>query len=383
MENLSQIREEIDNIDKQLLDLFMKRMDLSKRVADVKLVTGDNIYKPEREIEVIKVLTDKANEKYGDKDKSSFIAPYFINIMNLSRQLQYSIVAGEKADQYGDNLVRKSDKQSVDTVFYQGLQGAYSHIASTNIFTSKDGNKPILISKNRFKDVFTAVKMSENSVGVIPLQNSTAGFVDEVYDLLLEQNLYITSMYELEINHCLCSVQGASLATIKTIFSHEQALSQCKNFINDGGYDIVPQSNTARSAKNVAQMNDITAGVICSSEAARINNLVVLKEGIANVSQNCTKFIVISNKLEIDTDDSKIRLVFKTEDNTGALSSVLSIFSSYSINLSHIYSRPCTDDLWSFSFYLEFDGNLLDKKIQTLLYQLKQELKLVKVLGSY
>lgn len=380
MEKLSDIRPLIDEIDKQLLDLFLKRMQLSQRVANVKLVTGDSIYKPEREDEVIENITKGLTQ--DQIDKCEYVKSYFKNIMQLSRQLQYHVLSSNSCNTSIaiDKAPNISLEKKPNTVYIQGTSGAYSHIATKEIFGDNLDN---IEHCPLFLDVFKAVQVSENSVGVIPLQNSTAGSVDEVYDLLLQHNLYITKVYDLDIRHCLCSIKGARIDTITTIFSHPQALSQCKNFIDDNKFNVVAQQNTAVCAKNVAQMNDKSAGVICSYEAAMLNGLDIICENITNVSQNQTKFIVVSKDLSVRKSDKKIRIVFKTDHQSGALSSVLSAFSSYNINLTHIYSRPATDDLWSFSFYVEFDGNLLDPKIQTLLHHLNEELKMIRILGNY
>ncbi len=366
MADLNEIRKNIDIIDKEITQLLLQRYDQSVAVGEYKRESKDDIYKPQREREILERIAD-----IPDRERGEYLKGIFKKIMEHSRRVQYGIADKEDITEYA-----KSDITDA-VVAYQGVEGAYSQIAAKALY-----DNATFVQCKEFEDVFIKVMNEEADYGVIPIQNSTAGAVDEVYDLLLKYKLYIIREYDFSIDHCLCGIEGATLLDIKTVFSHPQALSQCSEFIKANGFDMIPQQNTAVCARNISQMGDRQSAAICSRDAAENFNLKVIKEGICNNRFNQTRFVVISRKLLVMDSQSRIRIVFQTANKAGALSDVLSIFSSYNVNLTHIYSRPDSSDLWSYSFYAEFEGSLLDESVKTLIYHLSKELKYIRILGG-
>lgn len=265
----------------------------------------------------------------------------------------------------------------INTVCYQGLPYSYSECAAKSLFEGKK-----LIYKETFEDVFKDVYDGIADIGVVPIENSTAGYINEVYDLLLIYDLYINYNYIKKVDHCLAGIKDAAFDDIKEVYSHPQALMQCKEYIKEHGFTAKNEINTAVAAKKIFDMNIKSAACICSMEAAENYGLKILCSDI-NPKQNYTRFGAISKNLLANENHNRISIVFSVPHEVGALNNVLSLFSYYNVNLSSIYSRPDLKSPWKYLFYLDFEGNMLALEIKTILYQLKSELPFIKVLGSF
>ena len=263
-------------------------------------------------------------------------------------------------------------------VCYQGLPYSYSESAARTMFGDKT-----LIHKETFEDVFREVYEDRADIGVVPLENSTAGHVQEVYDLLMEYNLYINYSYIKKVDHCLAGIRDGELKDVKEIYSHPQALMQCREFIKENGYMAKNEINTAVAAKKVFEMNNKNAACICSVEAAENYGLKILKENINSEKLNYTKFGAISKKLETKQDHNRVSIVFTVPHEVGTLHEVMSIFAQNNVNLSYIYSRPDVGSLWKYLFYMDFEENIIKPEIQAILERMKKELPIMKILGSY
>jgi len=270
------------------------------------------------------------------------------------------------------------DKEfEVNTVCYQGLPYSYSECAAKALFKDKN-----MVYKETFEDVFKDVYDGTADIGVVPIENSTAGYINEVYDLLLTYDLYINYNYIKKVDHCLSGIKDAALDDIEEVYSHPQALMQCKEYIKKHGFKVKNEINTAVAAKKVFDMNVKNAACICSVEAADNYGLKVFESDI-NPRQNYTRFGAVSKNLMVNENHNRTSIVFSVPHEVGTLNNVLSMFSYYHVNLSSIYSRPDLKSPWKYLFYLDFEGNILTLEIKEILNNLKNKLPFIKILGSF
>lgn len=371
MRELSEIRQDINAVDNEMRELFLRRMSLALEVVKAKLQTDDPVYKPEREAEIIQNRASNMEEEIRLK----YIA-LLQGMIRASREYQYSEVLRCNPDKFPfhpalEPLLPK-------TVLYQGVPGAYQELAARALFPECEPQNVMT-----WEQVFQAVRDGKADVGVVPVENTTAGTVNEVYDLLLEYDLFINRSYIKKISHCLAAVPGATLETIKTVSSHPHALPQCRAFLSKYHMKQIQTPNTAIAAQNIAKAGDVTAAAICSREAAERYGLTVLAEGINDMQHNETRFIAASRTLTCCPEDNQIEIAFHIPNVPGSLGSILDIFAGYGVDMTAIHSRPLKNSPWCYVFYVDFTGNMRSHAIQSLLYQLQEELPYLKVIGSY
>lgn len=372
--DLLDLRNEIDDIDEQLIPLLKKRMNISKQVAEYKVKRGLPVLNEQREREIL----DSVKEKCGEDGDA--IATVFSATMDASRAIQHNIMnSGRELRQLIENAADDEDEFSKKTlVACAGVEGSYADETALTLF------KNAQIRHYRiFEDVFEAVNKGEAPFGIVPVENSTAGSVHEVYDLIIKYRFYVIGSYSLEVNHCLCARKGVKYEDIEDVYSHPQALSQCSEFLKNFDFTGVNYTNTAAAAKFVSQSERNDIGVICSADAAKKYGLQILKTRIQNISNNRTRFIVISKKLLIEKNADKISLIFSTPHTTGSLYRVLGRFSMAGLNLTKLESRPVGNGEFSYFFYVDLLGNISDKKTLDLLCALYSELPEFKFLGNY
>lgn len=372
--DLSQLRNEIDEIDDELVPLLLKRMDVSRRVAEYKVANNIPVLNEKREQEVLDLVAEQCGEQ-GEMMKT-----VFSSVMDASRALQHKIIGGGKALRNSVNNAKGGKKLTAngEPIACQGVDGAYSSKASKALFF----DSPIIFYK-QFEDVFEAVNQNKAKYGIIPVENSTAGSVHESYDLIMKYRFYVVGSYSLEVKHCLCAKQDTKYEDIDEVYSHPQALSQCSKFIKDFDFTGVNYTNTAAAAKFVSESERNDIGVICSAEAAKKYNLKIIKAGIQNISSNFTRFIVISKKLVIEKGADKISLIFSLPHQTGSLYRVLGRFSMTGLNLTKLESRPMENGDFSYYFYTDLLGSVKNEKTLDLLCALSSELPDFKFLGNY
>lgn len=372
--DLIDLRKRIDETDSKIIPLLVERMGISREVAEYKVKNGMPVLNEKREKEIL----DNVRKKCGEQGDA--IATIFAATMDASRELQHRIIGG------GDALRRsvhsaltgkKISKSGVD-VACAGVSEGNTDKAARILFP--DSN---IKYYSQFEDVFEAVNKGEAPFGVIPIENSTAGSVHEAYDLMMRYKFYVVGAYSLDINHCLCANYGAKYEDIEKIYSHPQALAQCSKFIKDFNFTGVNYSNTAAAAKYIAESGRKDIAAICPKEAAKRYGLRVLKTDIQNISNNKTRFIVISKKLIIEDNADKISLIFSVAHTTGSLYRVLGRFSMAGLNLTKLESRPIGNGDFDYYFYTDFLGNLKDEKTMDLLCALSSELPDFKFLGNY
>lgn len=367
---LEEIRKEIDSTDRAIKELFLKRMELSQKVAQTKMATADTIWKPERERQLISGLTADVPEELR-----TGYASFLKKLMEISRKYQYGLTLAA-TDCY--HIPCSTEPVEIHRACYAGLPCSYGESAAKWLFGDKE-----IFNRATFDEVFQAVAEGAADVGVVPLENSTAGSINEVYDLLLKHDLYINYGYIKKVDHCLAALPGAKLENIAKAYSHPQALAQSNEYLKGHGIQPQEESNTAVAASKVAAMGDLTAAAVCSKEAAEQYGLTVLAESINHSKGNATRFVAVTRRLVALEEHNKISVVFTCPHQSGSLASVLGMFADYGVNLTEIHSRPDGKNPWNYMFYVDFTGNLLREDTRALLFQLTQELPYLKILGSY
>ncbi len=373
MKELNSIREQIDKTDELLFDLLTCRFGLSKDVAKEKIKNFSPVYRKKRENEILK----KANESgsFGQ-----YIAPIMAEIMRESRILQYGeLLSYDKEFKLTEIISsQKVSKLPLGNAIFCGSEGAYSQMAASVLLPECDNS-----GTDSFENVCKAVYEEKASYGVLPIDNTTAGTVDEVYDCLIKYNLFIVKAATVPVSHCLLGVKGADISDIKTVCSHPQALNQCSEYLNTLNIQKEQFANTAFAAEYVSKKNDKSCAAIASKFAAQINNLEILNDKISK-SVNTTRFIVLAKKPIICSKANIVSIIFSLPHESGSLSSVLSVFTALGLNLLKIQSRPDKNKPWEYFFYLDFSVQENNpEKALTALYLLKKELPFCKFLGMY
>lgn len=376
MLDLNEIRKNIDVIDRELVELFEKRMALTGEVANYKIATGKKVLDPEREAAKLEAI--KAMIK--NKDNEHAIVELFSQIMSNSRKHQYMLL--EKTDkslrepyEAVDEINKKGCK-----VVYQGVPGAYAYAAVRKFFGEDVDDKNLMT----WRECMEAVKASEADYAVLPVENSTAGIVGDVYDLLQEYNNYIVAETYVKIDHVLMGLPGTDLSKVTAVYSHPQGLMQCDRFLDTHkDWQRISQANTAMAAKMLVEENDKTHVTIASREAAKLYNLEILKTGISDLDNNTTRFLIISNKRRFVKDAKKTSIVFETANEPGSLYNILSHIIFNKLNMDKIESRPIEGRQWEFRFFVDFEGNIDDDNVKNALRGIEEESKYIKLLGNY
>ncbi|MBQ3929065.1 MAG: prephenate dehydratase [Clostridia bacterium] len=373
--SLKPIRDEIDKIDEQLITLFCRRMNCSKKVAEYKMEHGMEIYNAQREEQILDTVERQAGV-YGGGARQLYAA-----IMQISRALQHDMLGS--GQQLCNEILSADqcipfDSDSVKIACF-GVPGTYAHRATKKVFPH---STPDFYPS--FQDVFSAIQNGNAEFGIIPIENSSAGSVTDVYDLMLKYRFYIATAADIAINHVLAAADDIALTDITKVYSHQQALSQCSDFLRSHPeMDAQSYISTAAAAKMLSESGDKTSAVICSEEAAKEYGLSVLLRGFQNNPNNTTRFIVISKKMFIEEKADKISLCFSIPHRTGSLYNILCRFAVHGLNLTKLESRPIFGTSFEYLFYLDFTGNIKSKETLGLLAALSDELTEFSFLGNY
>ena len=373
--DLSTLRNEIDRIDSQLVQLYEQRMEICSQVAEYKIENGKKVFDKTREEEKLARVRSLTHNDFN----SQGVTELFEQIMAMSRKLQYQMLESHgRTGRLPFIPVENLDTKKARVVF-QGAEGAYSQAAMMRFF----GERIDSIHVDSFRDAMSAIEEGSAEFAVLPIENSTAGIVSEIYDLLVEFENYIVGEQILKIEHCLCAKNDTKYEDITDVYSHPQALSQCNNFLRNFDFTGINYSNTAAAAKYVSESDKNNIAVICSELAAKKYNLKILKRNIQNNNKNTTRFIVISKELAITSDAQKISLIFSLPHKTGSLYRVLGRFSMAGLNLTKIESRPIEDSDFSYYFYVDVLGNVNDEVTLDLICALSDELPEFEFLGNF
>lgn len=376
MLDLSESRAQIDVIDKEITRLFQKRIDVCRDVAAYKIQNNKKVLDKTRENQKLEVLSKLAEDSF----KEHGICDLFTQVMAICRKRQYQIMKEEGVAQpVPFDCVDEIDKTNA-TVVFQGVEGAYSHAASMAYF----GDLAIYFHVPNFEEVMKAVANKEADFGVLPLENSSAGQVGDVYDLLTRYDNTIVGEYYLPVRHCLLGLKGADIDKIQTVYSHPQGLMQCGKFLNEhSSWQQISQANTAMAAQKVIKENNPKTAAIASETAAKLYGLEILEEGINDNKTNTTRFIIVSRKKCYRRDASKISIMFEIPHESGSLYTILSHMIYNDLNMTKIESRPIPEQPFEYRFFVDFEGNLADAAVENAILGIKEEAARLKILGNY
>lgn len=375
MKELSLIREELDQIDQKIVELYQQRMELAKDVAEYKIANCKMILDKEREQQKLNSLKKLAVNEFNEKG----ITELFEQIMSASRKLQYQIVAqqGEKV-RLPFQMVDKLWDDSTRVVF-QGAKGAYSQIAMEEFFTKEVDS----FSVDTFRQAMCALEEGSADYAVLPIENSTAGIVSEIYDLLVEFENYIVGEQVVKIEHCLLGLPEAEMEDIDVVYSHPQSLMQSAAFLEKQSWQQISLLNNAFAAQKVQEDKKKNQAAIASEKAGQLYGLKVLEKGVNQAENNCTRFIVVAGRKIFRKQADKISLCFEIPHKSGSLYHILSHFIYNDLNMTKIESRPIPERSFEYRFFIDFDGNLEDSAVRNALRGLREETTNLKILGNY
>ena len=375
---LKELREEIDGIDRQLVELFKKRMNVSAAVAEYKRQNGMAVLDASRERALLSKISELSGEEFEEYSRI-----LYSTILDVSRSYQHSKLNtgsplyNEITDAL-ENTPKVFPKRAL--VACQGVEGAYSQIAAERLFGAPD-----IVFFSSWDKVFSAIEAGMCRYGVIPIENSTAGSVNQVYDLMISRKFKIVRTVRIKIDHNLLAPAGVELKDIKEVVSHEQAISQCASFLSALGPDvkITRVENTAKAAEMVAKSGRRDIVSISSRSCAAQYGLSVLRSAIQDNGNNHTRFICITNKTEIYPGADRTSLMVVTPHKPGALYRMLSKFNALGINLLKLESRPIPDRDFEFMFYFDLEASVYSEKLAELLAELERECEEFSYLGTY
>ena len=379
MDTLQTLRGEIDSIDRQLVDLFRRRMDVTAQVGEYKRERGIPVLDQERERQVL-----QSKGALAGAELRPAVITLFQTVMALSRRQQRDLT-GQGADNPGLHRwqrARAAQRAPVAAprVVYQGEPGAYSEQAAVSFF----GAAADTAGLEQFEDCFLALRNGSADYAVLPIENSSTGAIRQIYDLLTQYECYVVGETAVKVEHCLMALPGAALDGITHVYSHEQGLFQCERFLNaHPSWKQVPQADTAGSAKMVADSGDLTRAAICSERAAEIYGLQILARGVNHNAHNTTRFVVVAPRLELRPGADKISTLFVLPHQAGSLHEVLTVFAVHGLNMVKLESRPLPGQSWQYMFFLEFAGAPGDPAVDDALHELAQTTGEFRVLGWF
>ncbi len=374
--DLAELRERLDRIDERIVALYEERMAICSEVADYKIATGKKVLDKTREAEklrAVRALTHNDFNAHG-------VQELFEQIMSMSRKLQYNKLAEQGAQAKLPFIgVDELDTAGARVVF-QGAEGAYSHMAMLRYF----GEQVNCFHVDTFRDAMCAIEEGSADYAVLPIENSTAGIVSEIYDLLVEYENYIVAEQIIRIEHCLIGLPGTDIGQIKTVFSHPQSLMQSARYLNiHGGWRQISMQNNAFAARKVSEDKDPTQAAIASEQAAKIYGLEILERGVNQSETNSTRFIIVTNQKIFRKDAGKVSICLEVPHESGSLYHMLSHFIYNNLNMTKIESRPIEGRNWEYRFFIDFEGNLADGSVKNALRGLREEARNMKILGNY
>ncbi|MBQ7252304.1 MAG: chorismate mutase [Kiritimatiellae bacterium] len=377
MEKIASLRREIDGIDSGLVALFKKRMETALAIGREKAAANRPVLDAGREREIFAKVTEESGEGLAMYAKILYSV-----LLDISRSYQ-TIRNGRET-----RLSRAIAAALAETpktfpakavVACQGIEGAYSQQACDKLFPLAS-----ILYFNRFEGVFQAVAKGLCRYGILPIENSSYGSVNEVYDLMRRNSFFIARSIKMKVAHCLLAKPGTKLEDVKEVYSHEQAVGQCGAFLKSRpGLKVTVCENTAVAAKTVRESPRGDVAAISSRNCAEIYGLEVLSEGISDSDNNYTRFICISKKLEIYPGADKVSLMLALPHRPGALYTMISKFSALGLNLTKLESRPIPGSDFEFMFYFDMDASIYSEEVVRLLGELEERSELFVFLGAY
>lgn len=375
--DLNDYRKEIDRIDDQLIALFARRMETAEKIAAYKKANGLRVLDARREKEKMREILDKTPD-----DLREYVSSLYSLIFELSRSRQ-SCLLGTKGDlpaKIAEAIEKTPQLFPEDAaVACQGVEGAYSEQACERLF-----KRPSTFFFSSFEAVFSAIEKGLCRYGVLPIENSTAGSVNAVYDLMMRHHFHIVRSVRVKIDHNLLARPGAKLSGIREIYSHEQALSQCAQFLSSlPGVKVIPCENTALAAKLVAESGRDDVAALSTRACERLYGLECLAPSVQDTANNYTRFICIARDLEIYPGADRTSLMMTLRHEPGSLYKVLSRFYALGINLNKLESRPLPERSFEFMFYFDLENPVYDPAFLQLVSELGDISEEYTYLGSY
>ena len=350
--SLDDLRKKIDEIDARLVELIGRRIKIAEEIGQGKKKQSRLIEDRERELKVLRNVRKMARDK---NISPSDVENIYRNIIDACRKIQAVAVA------------------------FQGEPGAYSEEAAIRFFGKSTRGVPC----ESLDEVFEAVEAGEAPFALVPVENSLEGSITRAYDLLLDSPLMVCGETELRISHCLIAIEGASLDTVKMVYSHPQALGQCRNFLAHLNAELVPASDTAGSVRMIKEQGRTDYAAVAGAKAAELYGMKIIAKEIEDNPHNFTRFFVLSKEDSPPTGNDKTSIVFSLKHKPGALYDCLREFATRNINLSKLESRPTRHQPWEYNFYMDFSGHREEKDVAEALKALEEHAVFVKILGSY
>lgn len=374
--DLGEIRKEIDEIDRDLVQKFEKRMALCQEVAEYKIKTGMQVLDRKREKEKLATI-----EKLATSDFNRYgVRELFTQIMSISRKLQYQLLSDRGVVTGLPFEMTPNLQKSRANVVFQGVEGAYSHAAVLQFF----GEKAKAFNVKTFDDAMKAICAGTADFAVLPIENSSAGSVSDVYDLLVKYDNYIVGETYVKVDHVLLGLPGAELSDIRMVYSHPQGLMQCSTYLDEHkDWTKYSTSNTALSAKRVQEEKDKSHAAIASEMAGKLYGLRILDRNVMNSKGNTTRFIVVASRKMYEANSNKISICFETKHENAALYNMLSHLTYNGLNMLKLESRPILGRPWEFRFFVDFEGNLGDAGVKNALRGILEEANYFRILGNY
>lgn len=376
MADLLELRDRIDEIDHEIARLYEARMGVCREVGEYKIVNDSKVFDRQREKEKISAVKTMVHGEFNEKG----IGELFEQLMAMSRKLQYQLLTEKGA--LGklpfidvDELDWKNSR-----IVFQGTEGSYSQEAMFRYF----GKEINSFHVQKFRDAMEAIEEGSADFAVLPIENSTAGAVDEVFDLLVEFENYIVDELVLPVRHALAGLPDATLSDIERVYSHPQALMQSARYLDEHrDWQQISVANTAVAARKVLEDDDVKKAAICSEHAAEVYGLKLLDREINDNPANSTRFIIVTNQKIFRKNASKISICFEVSHESGSLYHMLSHFIYNDLNMTKIESRPIEGRPWEYRFFVDFDGNMADPAVKNAICGLREESRNLKILGNY
>ncbi|WP_070972239.1 prephenate dehydratase [Vibrio sonorensis] len=373
--SLDEIRLRLNQLDDELLKLLSERRQMSIEVAKSKVQTSKPVRDAQREQQLLVKLIDNGQSKY--QLDAQYITKLFHTIIEDSVLLQQS---------YLQNLANPElSRKPLARVAFLGSKGSYSHLASREYFSRKN-TELVELNCEHFKEVTQTVESGHADYGVLPIENTSSGSINEVYDLLQHTTLYIVGELTLPIEHCLVATSDISLEKIKTLYSHPQPHAQCSEFLSRlDGVTLESCASTADAMQKVRELNTDDVAAIGNASSGKLYGLQPIKSNIANQTENHTRFIIVARKpVEVSMQiPAKTTLIMSTSQEAGSLVATLLVLQRYGINMTKLESRPIMGNPWEEMFYVDLQAHLESKEMQDALIELTKLTKHLKVLGCF
>ena len=378
--DLGEIRNRIDHIDRKLVELIEERMEIVKEVALYKKENGMKIFDRKREEEVI----NKNLSNVKSEELKHYIESILKDIMDSSKEYQKFKIGSPK--EYVNDMNFNGKKLG-----YTGVPGAYAYEVMVNLLKNSKNSEghmgaeaEEILNFNTHRELVEGVEAGKVDFAILPIENSIVGEVRDSIDLINKRNIYIVGEVKHKIEHNLLGIKGSKIEDIKRVYSHEQALMQCSEFLGKyPEWEKVKMNNTALSAKYIGDTKNKENAYIANMETREMYNLELLQPDINNEKENFTRFFIVSNKNLICENSEKISVITSTKNESGALMKLLKVFSDYGLNMVNLKSRPKTNKPWEYYFYIDFEGNLEEENVEKALEEIREKSIYLQILGNY